>query len=400
MKLVHLSDLHLGYRNYHRLTASGLNQREADVAAAFKKTIDAVIELRPDVIVVGGDVFHSVRPSTPAILLAYKQFARLREMLPDTIVVVVAGNHDTPRTVETGHIIRLFKELGIIVVDTEPKRLTFRNGELSILAVPSHIRPRPAFEPDASAKYNVLLIHDMVEGVVKRFGPLGETGYGDLKVDELNASQWNYIAFGHYHIYHQVAPNAYYSGSLEYTSNNIWQEIDEEAETAGKWSKGIPGKGFIVRDLDTGAHEFKRISLARRVVDLPAIQGASLSASDLSDAIVYAVENSSEGIENKIVRLVVRDVPRHVLRDIDHRRIREFKRSALHFLLDVRRPQPVRIEASGAPGRRASLIETVKIMLETRDVTPGIDRKSLVDLGMHYLLEADRLAPALSGDEV
>ena len=140
--------------------------------------------------------------------------------------------------------------------------------------MPSHIRPRPAFEPDASAKYNVLLIHDMVEGVVKRFGPLGETGYGDLKVDELNASQWNYIAFGHYHIYHQVAPNAYYSGSLEYTSNNIWQEIDEEAETAGKWSKGIPGKGFIVRDLDTGAHEFKRISLARRVVDLPAIQRA------------------------------------------------------------------------------------------------------------------------------
>jgi hypothetical protein len=89
-----------------------------------------------------------------------------------------------------------------------------------------------------------------------------------------------------------------------------------------------------------------------------------------------------------------------VLRDIDHRKIREFKRSALHFLLDVRRPQPVRIEASGAPGRRASLIETVKTMLETRDMTPGIDRKAVVDLGLHYLQEADRLAPALSGDEV
>ena len=89
-----------------------------------------------------------------------------------------------------------------------------------------------------------------------------------------------------------------------------------------------------------------------------------------------------------------------VVRDIDHRKIREFKRSALHFLLDVRKPQPVRIEASGAPGRRASLIETVKDMLETREVTPGIDRKSMVDLGMHYLLEADRLEPALTGDEV
>jgi len=399
MKLVHLSDLHLGYRQYHRTTPAGLNQREADVAAAFKKTIDAVIDLNPDVIVIGGDVFHSVRPTTPAILLAFQQFSRLREMLPDATVVMVAGNHDTPRTTETGHIIRLFKTLGIAVVDTEPRRLSFRDGELSVLAVPSGIRPRPSFDPDPSARYNVLLIHDAVEGVVKRFGPLAEIGYGDLKVEELNASRWDYVALGHYHVYHQIAPNAYYSGSLEYTSTNVWGEVDDEIEKRVN-GKRVPGKGFILHDLSTGAHEFKHVSLARRVVDIPAIQGGSLSASELSEAIVFAVENSTEGIENKIVRLVVRDVPRHVLRDIDHRRIREFKRSALHFLLDVRKPQPVRIEASGAPGRRASLIETVKIMLETRDVTPGIDRKSLVDLGMHYLLEADRLAPALSGDEV
>ncbi len=394
MKLVHLSDLHLGYRQYHRTTTGGLNQREADVALAFKKAMDAIIDLRPDVIVIGGDIFHSVRPTTPAILHAYRQFARLREMLPDTIVVMVAGNHDTPRTTETGHIIRLFATLGITVVDTAPKRLVFRDGELSILAVPSLIRPRPAFDPDPSAKYNILLIHDAVEGVVKRFGPLAEIGYGDLTVDELNASRWDYVALGHYHVYHQVAPNAFYSGSLEYTSTNVWGEVDDEIE------KRVKGKGFIERDLSSGSHKFHTISLARRVVDLPGIQAASLSSSELSDAIVFAVESAPEGIENKIVRLVVRDVPRHVLRDIDHRKIREFKRAALHFLLDVRRPQPVRIEASGAPGRRASLIETVKAMLETRDMTPGIDRQAVVDLGLHYLLEADRLAPALSGDDI
>jgi len=398
MKLVHLSDLHLGYRQYHRTTTGGLNQREADVALAFKKTMDAVIDLKPEVIVIGGDVFHSVRPTTPAILHAYKQFARLRELLPDTIVVMVAGNHDTPRTTETGHIIRLFSALGVTVVDSAPKRLVFRDGELSILAVPSLVRPRPAFDPDPSAKYNVLLIHDAVEGVVKRFGPLSEIDYGDLTIGELNASRWNYVALGHYHVYHQVAENAFYSGSLEYTSTNVWGEVDDEMERHVN-GKRVEGKGFVERDLATGEHHFHKVSLARRVVDLPAIQGASLSASELSEAITFAVESAPEGIENKIVRLVVRDVPRHVLRDIDHRKIREFKRSALHFLLDVRKPAPVRIEMSGAPGRRASLIETVKTMLETRDLTPGIDRRSLVDLGMHYLLEADRLTPALSGDD-
>jgi hypothetical protein len=38
-------------------------------------------------------------------------------------------------------------------------------------------------------------------------------------------------------------------------------------------------------------------------------------------------------------------------------------------------------------------------MLETRPMTPGIDRKSLVDLGLKYLDEVERLAPATLGDE-
>jgi hypothetical protein len=38
-------------------------------------------------------------------------------------------------------------------------------------------------------------------------------------------------------------------------------------------------------------------------------------------------------------------------------------------------------------------------MLEARPVTPGIDRKALVDLGLKYLDEVDRLAPAVLGDD-
>ena len=50
MRLVHFSDLHLGFRQYQRLTPGGVNQREADVAATFRTVIDRVIALRPDVI--------------------------------------------------------------------------------------------------------------------------------------------------------------------------------------------------------------------------------------------------------------------------------------------------------------------------------------------------------------
>src|SRR3954468_24619102 len=105
MRLVHLSDLHLGYRQYQRLTPTGINQREADIAKTFSTAIDRIIALAPEVVVVAGDIFHSVRPTNLAILHAFRQFGRLVQSLPGTAVVMVAGNHDTPRSTETGGIL-------------------------------------------------------------------------------------------------------------------------------------------------------------------------------------------------------------------------------------------------------------------------------------------------------
>ena len=53
------------------------------------------------------------------------------------------------------------------------------------------------------------------------------------------------MAFGHYHVKREIAPNAFYAGSLEYTSTNPWGELYEERVT------GLPGKGFLEYDLDT-----------------------------------------------------------------------------------------------------------------------------------------------------
>ena len=395
MKIAHLSDLHLGIRQYQRQTQTGINQREADVANAFRKAVDGIIGVKPDIVLIGGDIFHAVRPGNTAILHAFTQFSRLVEALPDAIIVMVEGNHDKPRTREAGNIIRLFRTLGITVVDSEAKRLSFRDGEVSILTVPALVYPRPALDPDPSARYNILLIHELLEGVSKRYGSLAERTDRTLTIKELNLDKWDYVALGHYHVYRKIAAKAYYSGSIEYTSTNIWGEMDEQIE------HGIRGKGFIEHDLETGAHKFHVLPLARRVVDLTPIQAANLTSAELSDAICGRVDAVDGGVDDLVVRLVVWDVPRHILRDLDHRRIREYKRRALHFLLDARRPQPVPLTSSagGAPGRRASLRETVRAMLEARTVTPGIDRAQLVDRGLQYLDEAERLAPAITGDE-
>ena len=316
MKLVHLSDLHLGFRQYHRQTLLGLNQRETDVANAFRKAVDSIIAIRPDLILIGGDVFHAVRPTNQAILHAYTQFERLVQMLPDTNIVMVAGNHDTPRTTEAGWILRLFKSLGIIVVEDEAKHITL--GDVSVFAVPSAAR-RPEFKADEKARFKVLLVHNLLDEIAARLGPHARTG-GNLSLRDIGPGQWDYVALGHYHVYEQLAPNVFYSGSIEYTSTNIWGEVDEERR------RRVPGKGFIEHDLVTGAHTFHQLPLARRVVDIRQIEAAGMTAAELSEAISAAVDGCEGGIDDRIVRLIVRDVPRHILRDLDHRKIREFKR--------------------------------------------------------------------------
>ena len=116
MIVAHLADLHLGYRAYHRLVpgeAGGsprFNARERDVSQAFRASLDQIIEMQVDLVLVAGDIFHTVRPSNTAIADAFRQFARLRDALPETPILIVAGNHDSPRAVETGSILTLLQE--------------------------------------------------------------------------------------------------------------------------------------------------------------------------------------------------------------------------------------------------------------------------------------------------
>jgi DNA repair exonuclease SbcCD nuclease subunit len=98
VKLAHIADPHLGIRQYHRQTSAGINQREADVAQAFRAAIDGVIAARPDAVVIAGDLFHSVRPNNSAIVFAFRQLQRLREALPNAPVVLIARPQHFCRT--------------------------------------------------------------------------------------------------------------------------------------------------------------------------------------------------------------------------------------------------------------------------------------------------------------
>ena len=387
VKLAHLADPHLGFRQYHRQTSTGINQREADTAAAFRQAIDGVIAARPDLVVVAGDLFHSVRPTNAAIVFAFQQFQRLRAALPDAPVVLIAGNHDTPRSSETGSILRLFDELGVEVAAHEARRLSWPELGLSVLAVPHEAlvqADRPVLRPDGSAKYEVLVAHGEVDGVFPSDRSAVEYGGALVRPDEFGPGEWSYVAFGHYHVRTPLGPRAWYAGALEYVSSNLWGELRDEAE------KGVEGKGWLLVDLDSGEAEPQLIEPARRVLDLPRLDGSGLDPEELQAAIVSAVETVPDGIADQVVRLVVTGVPRHVARQLDHALVRAWKAEALHFHLDIRPPRPTHTTGVGAPGRRQTLPELVESYLTGRTLPGGVDREAFVREGVELVASAER----------
>jgi DNA repair exonuclease SbcCD nuclease subunit len=361
------------------------------VAQSFTRAIDKVIELAPEMVLIGGDVFHQVRPTNTAILHAYLQFARLRAALPTAEIVMVAGNHDTPRSAETGCILKLFVPLGLQVIDGEARSLEFPHLDVSVLAVADNQHARPKLVPPGRRRWNVLLLHGEVEGMLGPFSARHEMPTQEIPQDELYPAQWDYIALGHYHVYRRLAPNQFYSGSLDYTSTNSWGERIEEGLA------GVPGKGLIEHDLATGTHTFHRIAPSREFVDLPVLSARGLTTEEVNQRIAAAIEGHPGGIDDKVVRLVIRDLPRHVTRQLDHKQLRDFRRRALHFHLDTRRPEIIRSVGHGAPGRRPSLADFVRDKLRERLLPGNVDRDALVTLGLRYLKDAEeRDSPSAS----
>jgi exonuclease SbcD len=387
VRLAHLADPHLGVRQYHRQTPSGINQREADVARAFRLAVEGVVAARPDAVVIAGDLFHSVRPTNAAIVFAFKQLQRLREALPDAPIVLIAGNHDTPRSAETGSILRLFEELGVDVAVDEARRLEYPALDLSVLAVPHHalVGPeRPELRPAGAGRRQVMVLHGEIEGVLPTQRHTVEYGGALVGLRELAVEEWTYIALGHYHVEREVARHTWYSGSLEYVGTNIWGELADEAEL------GIRGKGWLLADLDRGTVTREPVPSSRPIIDLEPIRGEGLGAEALDRLIEDRLHAVPGGVADRIVRLRVYDVPRHVARELDHAAIRAWKAEALHFHLDIRRPEVQRTVGVGAPGRRQTLPDLVREYLRGRPLPAELDREEFVRLGGELMDSVER----------
>ena len=89
MKFFHLSDLHIG-KQLHR---SNLKE---DQQVILKEVITYAKELRPDAIVIAGDIYDKSVPSAEAVNVFDEFLTDLSEITPEIPILIISGNHDSP----------------------------------------------------------------------------------------------------------------------------------------------------------------------------------------------------------------------------------------------------------------------------------------------------------------
>lgn len=304
LRFAHIADTHLGYRAFSKTDPiSGRNQRAVDIERAYETAISDILARNVQFVIHSGDVFHHTRPAYTAMRAFIRQTRRLEGAgLP---VIVIGGNHDTPRLRTSGSVFAVLSEVMPdvhFIAGYEDERVELAEHDLVITAVPHGklVDPEPPFVFPEPGKRNILVTHGLVSGVQlkgKQHEP-GEEAVSDALLDE----EFDYIALGHYHVHDKVRHNAWYSGSTERMGFG-----DEEVNP-----------GYAIVELGTGAAgaEVTHIPLeARPMKTLAAIDGEGRSARELADLVMERVEHFVDPAG--MARVEFRNTLRHVRREAE-----------------------------------------------------------------------------------
>ncbi len=383
MKIFHIADTHLGFSAYNKLDPeSSLNQREVDLYNAFTQFIDIAIEQKPDLILHSGDFFDSVRPTNRAISIAMDQLLRLsKAAIP---IVIIAGNHSTPRLRETGSVFRLFEHLENVypVYKNKYECLAFPHLNLDVHAVPHCTNAEnlqnalESLKPNTSVKYNIAMLHAAVVGV--NIFKSSEFNEQEVKSGYLKTG-FNYIALGHYHEFVKVEENAYYSGSIERL--NFLEAVHKD-------------KGYVElefgNDSESGPEDHEifypqpvfRGLPTRPMIDLPAIDCISIDRYEISNEILDRL-NSVDPV-NKIIRLKVLNLPVDIYKTLDFNQFRKLTSEALHF--EIKYQVTKDSESVQAPSIKFELLGTEFKGFMENEAVEDLDKDRLYKLGLEFLI--------------
>ena len=212
MKILHLSDLHIGKR-VHEVSMT------EDQEYILTKILHIIDDEKPDAVLIAGDVYDKSVPSAEAVTLFDDFLCRLaKRSVP---VMIISGNHDSPERLAFGG--RLLESSGIHISPVyggEIRPITLRDayGETDFWLLP-FIKPIHVkrFFPDEEIvtytdavraalkdlpldpqRRNVLVTHQFVTGAATCESEELSVGGSD-NVDASVFDGFDYVALGHIH---------------------------------------------------------------------------------------------------------------------------------------------------------------------------------------------------------
>ena len=291
MRFLHLADLHFG-KSLH-----GLSLLESgDQAAWTDRFLELAGQLRPDAVVIAGDVYDRGSPSGEAVSLLSRLLTALAEQ--EIPVLMVAGNHDSAQRLAFARQLlakqRLYisaapgkgPELSHVTLTDAHGPVTFwlmpyvypaliaqLLGEESARDYDGAVRALLAAQPVDFGQRNVLVAHQNVTANGKeaqRGGSESMVG-GVGQIDYHAFDGFDYVALGHIHAAFPVGrPTVRYAGSpLCYHFDELRQrakgpllvELGDKGEEARVETLHIPPL-HPMRELRGAFDELRRAELA------------------------------------------------------------------------------------------------------------------------------------------
>ena len=375
---VHVADLHLGYAQYN------LEVRREDFDRTFKEVVDKTIELKPDFMLIAGDIFQQARPSNVTLENAIGSFKRLRDSgIP---VLAVDGSHDSAPNMITGTILNPLDSAGLIHYLPRHKGACWRNENYYVYGVPNFRTRRrteeqlPIFleenkpELDPST-FNIFLFHMALD--ILSVTPPGMEAEAS---PEMIPEGFNYYAGGHVH---SPSKTPFKKGLLVYSGCTETVSYEDAKEEKGFFHIEVNEKGnaklhrikletprrFIILDRDyTGSIPSKITEAAIRLVKeadedgaiiVPILRGVLPAEAGRGEIDIAKIRDSAEKalLVRPILLLRETEVSEEVIRSIFEGELKDLKTKAFEYFLEVFTERYSRGEADKVSRLASDLIE-------------------------------------------
>jgi DNA repair exonuclease SbcCD nuclease subunit len=358
--------------------------RRKDFTRVFKEVVDKTIELKPDFMIIAGDLFHHARPSNVTLEAAIKNFSRLRDA--NIPVLVVDGSHDAAPNVITSTILNPLDAAGLVYYLPRHEGACWKNEKCYVYGIPNYRTRRkteeqlPLFyeknKPSPNPElFNVFVFHMALD--LPRVKPPQMEAEAP---PELLPEGFNYYAGGHVH---KPSKGSFKTGVLAYSGSTETVYYDDAQLKKGFYYVEMGEKGkiefqriklesprrFVILENDYSRMTPVKISesAVRQIKDndeegvilVPVLRGVLPAESNRSEIDIAAIRNAAEKalLVHPVIRLKETEVPEEVVRSIFEGELKDLKTKAFEYFLQIFSERYLRDEAERIARLSVNLIE-------------------------------------------